>query len=215
MRSHRRPVKGFTIIEILIVASLFTIIGTVVALLFSRGNSTYRHGETHIEMQRAGRSIVARMTPYLSSVFNAANPYASPILVPATADPNISEDKVRFVTTEDWLSNNYPSQLTSATLATSTADLRNYTYQIQQDGSGNVILERLEEPTPGNFNITDTRVLRRQKTKEQINNLRFSLVRSNLLLFQFETAKETRGEANTPVMVKEDFRITYNLPTKS
>lgn len=214
MRSKRKPKKGFTIIELLVVASLFTVIGTVVAMLFTRGNSTYRHGETHIEMQRSGRSIVARLTPYLSSVFNAASPSANPILVPAAADPNIHEPSVRFVTTEDWLSGSYPSQLTSATLATSTLDLRNFTYQIRQDSNGDVLLERLNETSPGTFAVTNTKTIQRQKKDESISNLQFTLVRSNLLLFQFETSKETRSTSNTPMTVKEDFRITYNLPTK-
>lgn len=213
--SQRPQPKGFTLLEMLIVVSIFGTIATVVALLFSRGTSLYRHGETHIEMQRVGRHITARVTPYITSVFNAASPSASALLIPATADPNLDSNLVRFRTTEDWLSTNYPSQLTSSRQATSTADLRNYIYQIQLDADSNVVLERLEEPTPGTFNVTDSTVLVRKKPSETISNLRFTLVRSNLLLLQFTASKVTRGESNQPMTVNEDFRITFNLPTKS
>lgn len=207
--------RGFTISELLIVASLFTIIGTVVAFLFSRGNSAYRHGESHIEMQRAGRQVVARVTPFISSVFNAASPSTNPIRLPAAADPNVNTTSVIFTTTEDWLSLDYPDAVTSSTLAASTADLRNYTYRITQDNNGNVVLHQLDEPTPDTFNITNTKVLVRQKQSEQISNLRFTLVRSNLLVMEFQTSRETRGDANQPMTVTEDFRITFNLPTKT
>ena len=104
---------------------------------------------------------------------------------------------------------------TSSRSATSTADLRSYIYQVQQAGDGNIVLERLDEPTPGTFNVTDTRVLLRKKPSETFSNLRFTLVRSNLLVLRFETSKETRGDNNQPVTVTESFRITFNLPTKS
>lgn len=210
--------RGFTIVEVLIVASLFTIIGVVVASLFTRGASTYRHGETHIEMQRSGRTVVSRLTPFLSSIFNAANPTATALIVPASADPNPNPvpNLVRFRTTEDWLNPAYPSQTTSSRMALSTADLRNYTYQIIQDAnSGDVLLQKLEEPTPGTFNVLETRRLVRQKKSEEITNLRFTLARSNLLVMEFETVKETRGDGNQPMTVTEEFRVTYNLPTKT
>ncbi len=215
MRGRSKPQWGFTISELLIVASLFTIIGTVVAFLFSRGNSAYRHGESHIEMQRAGRTVVARVTPFISSVFNAASPTAAAIRLPATADPNIHENTVRFFTTEDWLAPTYPDVNTSSTLANSTADLRNFTYQILQDNNGNVVLQKLNEPTPDTFNVANTKVLVRRKADETISNLQFTLVRSNLLVMEFQTSRQTRGDGNQPMTVKEDFRITFNIPTKS
>lgn len=212
---QRLQAQGFSLLEMLIVVSIFGTVATVVTLLFSRGTSLYRHGETHIEMQRVGRHITARVTPYITSIFNASSPSASALLIPATADPAIETNLVRFRTTEDWLSNSYPSQLTSSRLAASTADLRNYVYQIQLDGDNHVVLERLEEPTPGTFNVTDSLVLVRKKPSETLSNLRFTLVRSNLLLLQFQVSKETRGDSNQPITVNEDFRITFNLPTKS
>lgn len=215
MRPSKRQKTAFTLIEMLIVVSIFAIVSTVVALLFSRGTSLYRHGETHIEMQRSGRHLTARVTPYITSMFNVNSPTASAMIVPATADPNLESPILRFRTTEDWLNAAYPSTLTSSMMAGSTSDLRSHIYQVQQAPDGNVVLERLEEPTPGTFNVTDTRVLLRKKPNETFSALRFTLVRSSLLVLKFETSKETRGDNNQPVTITEKFRITFNLPTKS
>jgi hypothetical protein len=171
-------------------------------------------------MQRVGRNAIGRITPFISSMFVAGSPSASPIEVPASADPNLSSPFVIFHTTEDWLNPNYPSRFTSSTMALSTDDLRDYAYRIQQDANGNIILEQLQEVLPSTdpktFNATGAnRVLYRRKTNEQINNFGWTLVRANVLVLNFETAAETRGDSNQPITVKEKFRATFNLPAKS
>ena len=214
-----RAKRGFTLLEILIVATLFTIIGAVVASLFTRGASTYKHGETHIEMQRNGRRIVARLTPY----FNSAIKVGIPLGAPAIINPQAGE--VTFSTTEDWFDPNYPSPTTSATLAPNVGALNEFYYRVRQDGTeGDIFLEKVTETLPSpspptrSFTTVDSLRILRQKKNERIKNLRFSLIGTGtLLLMEFETTKMTRGDDDDSagageIRVEEKFRITYNLP---
>ena len=218
MRNQKRVSKGFTIIELLIVASLFTVIGTVVAFLFTRGHSAYRHGESHIEIQRTGRDLGCWVTPFLGSMFHAV-PSGRTIIVPETTDPNIQRPFVQFRTTEDWLDGAYPSQTTSSRLAQGLGDLGVFEYRINQEAAtGNILLEKMEltlDETAPSTTVLNTRTLVRQKASETISNLQFTLQKSNLLLLTFRTSRETRGAANQPLTVNEDFQIVFNLPTKS
>lgn len=225
--------RAFTIPEMLVVVTLFTIIGTVVAALFTRGNSAYRHGETHIEMQRYGRQVINRITPHASSMFDGRNPSALPIVAPPP-DPALQTQTLTFYTTEDWLSLDYPSPTTSSTQVLDQAGLRNlrFVYQIRYDnpskpggGSGDVLLERLNPATfdvatfdpndPSTYAVTNSRVLVRRKVGETLKNFRFTRVRSTLVVLEFETEKETRSDANQPILINEKFRATFNLPSKS
>jgi prepilin-type N-terminal cleavage/methylation domain-containing protein len=241
-----RKTSAFTLIEMLTVAALFSIITTVIAVLFSQGTYTYRHGENHLEMQRGGRYLAARITPYLASMIDAFTPTKTPLrkdIDPAAnkiafsateemgvdpnrgdpASPPVDPDAamVYFTTTEDWLGPDYPSQLTSSTLALSTADLSNYTYRIRYSdpdpatmGDGEVLLERLLD-AGGNDWVVDTDLRLYMEKQEAIENFRFVRVRSNLLQLRFGMQSVTKSAANQDQTVREEFRYTFNLPSKS
>lgn len=244
MKSLRRPrAEGFTILEMLIVCALFSLITTMVALLFTQGTYTYRHGENHLMMQRGGRHLAARVTPYLASMFDAVNPSMTPLWLdtnaaaseitlgqrmpvnPDRGDPAVTPvdpqaRMVYFTTTEDWLGPDYPSNLTSSTLAATTADLRNHTYRIRYEdpnpnvmGDAEVLLDRLVDNS-GNLVVDESRRLYIEKD-EALRDLRFVLVRANLLQLCFRMETMTKSAANVEQMAREEFRYTFNLPTKS
>jgi len=227
----------------LVVAATFSLITSVVAVLFTQGTYTYRHGESHLTMQRGGRLLAARVTPYLASVFDAVTPSLTPLWLdtdpsaavitlgqrmpvnPSRGDPTHTPvdpeaSKLYFTTTEDWLGPGFPSQLTSSTMATSTADLRNFTYRIRYDdpsaavmGDGQVLLERLI-PGAGGLQVEQTRRLYLEKN-EALKDFRFVLARANLLQMEFTMQTSIRSAQNQEQITSENFRFTFNLPTKS
>ena len=212
--------KGFTLLEILIVMSVFSIIATVVATLYTRGFSVYRHGESHIELQREGRNAIARMTPYISSMFDADLPVGLPMLEPPS-DPTQEADHVTFFSTEDWLAKDYPSPTTSSLEVKSYEGIESLTflYRIATDQQGNIVLERLDYDkdtfTPealGSLPVTDRRVLLQLPKGEEMASFRFYRPRSTVLSLDFEIRKSTRSDANTPLQLREQFRTTFDLP---
>jgi prepilin-type N-terminal cleavage/methylation domain-containing protein len=176
--ARSRRATGFSLIEMLTVMALFATITTVVALIFNRGTFLYRHGEAHIEMQRMGRHLVSRLTPYIASVFDADNPSATPLRSPAFASD--SSPELIFNTTEDWFAPDYPSPTTSARLVASIGDLQRFTYRVRRVNSagdpndGNVVIERINgdgsaPPYVVTIPVIDnTRVLLRPKAGESI-----------------------------------------------
>ena len=102
-------------------------------------------------------------------------------------------------------------------LATSTADLRNYVYQIGLDNDQNVVLERMlaDGASPPGYTVDISRVLLRRRPQERISDFGFTLVRSNLLVLTFSLATDTKSSANQAMTLNENFRATFNLPTKS
>lgn len=217
--------RGFTIPEILVVAGVLVVVGAVVASLFTRGNSLYRHSETHIEMQRSGRVAIARITPYVSSMFDGDIPIGNPIVTPPP-DPLATSESVVFFTTEDWLAPGYPSPSTSSLKVMEHGALESlkFLYRIRLDsradgGTGHVLLERLayDETTfvagdSSTYPMTEEMVLYRARTDEEILNFRFHRVRASILTLEFQTKKTTRSDSNQPIVVLEDFRSTFNLP---
>lgn len=222
-RSH-----GFTLPELMIVMSIMLIIGGVVASLFTRGHSLYRHGETHIEMQRSGRIVIARITPYVSSMFDGDIPIGNPIVTPSP-DPLATSTDVVFFTTEDWLTPGYPSATTSSLAVVDHESLESlkFLYRVRLDdkdsgGTGHVLLEKLSY-NEATFNAADPTtcpaveelVLYRAREDEKLLNFRFSRVRAAVLTLEFQTEKTTRSDANQPIVITEDFRATFNLPHAS
>lgn len=175
-RSVRRSL-GFSLIEMLTVMALFATITTVVALIFNRGTFLYRHGESHIEMQRLGRHLVSRLTPYISSAFDPDSPTKVPLHSPQSAA--VSSPELVFNTTEDWFAPDYPSPATSARLAPSVESLQRFTYRIRRVNdpanvnNGNVVVERLNGDGTPPYVVTappldNTRVVLRPKEGETI-----------------------------------------------
>jgi prepilin-type N-terminal cleavage/methylation domain-containing protein len=170
--------SGFSLTEMLIVMAIFSLVTTVVALLFSKGSHLYRHGEAHIEMQRSGRHLVSRLTPYIGSVFDSDNPTATPLRSPAGADS--SSPELVFNTTEDWFALDYPSAATSARLVPSIGNLNRFTYRVRRvndatdENDGNVVIERIDgDGAAPPYVVTlplleNTRVLLRPKPGESI-----------------------------------------------
>lgn len=161
----RRESFGFTIIEVMVVVVIMGIITTVVATMFAQGSTALQHGEAHNSLQRAQRLIAARVTPYISSAFDATDlMQGAPLLDPAgttsgqydpaptdstgatwlgtSGDPAMRSD-LRFLTTEDFLDIPfYPAQTNSAQLALSLSDLNAFVYQVSlQDVKGDGIAD--------------------------------------------------------------------------
>ncbi len=157
--------EAFTLIEMLVVVSMFGLIMGVIATLFAKGTQVYRHGETHIELQRSGRHLASRLTPYLVTAYDAYRPSIDPIVCPAGVNPDFPENPadrvrvVRFYTTEDWLHADYDDRTDigrlgndqaplmpptiSSVSALSTADFTQYLYEIGLDEEEDVVLRRL------------------------------------------------------------------------
>lgn len=241
--NFRSRQEGFSLVEMLIVAATFSLITSVIAVLFAQGTYTYRHGESHLAMQRGGRLLAARVTPYLASMFDAVTPSLTPLWLdtdpsaanivlgqrmpvdPQRGDPNSppvdpEASKLYFTTTEDWLGGGYPSPLSSSTLAASTADLRNYPYRVRYEdpnpaelGDGQILLERLVANGPG-LQVEQKRRLYIEKN-EGLENFRFVLARANLLQMEFTMRTAVRSAQNQRQVTSENFRFTVNLPTKS
>lgn len=244
MRRHREKSKpdGFTLIEMLVVVTLFGLIMAVITTLFTKGTQVYRHGESHIELQRSGRHIAARLTPYLATMYDAYVPGSEPILVPPGVHPDNTFGFVRFLTTEDWLGEDYDLAARPPTVSTLSAqnssDLRRHIYQIGLNQEQDLILNRLTTLTPLDPDIdpnfrnptfvptpTDTRAIVRAKNRNTDNPevfedrngnpaFEFLYPRRNLLLLRYSISKNTRGPNNQLMRITEPFRITFNLPTK-
>lgn len=218
---------GFTVVEMLIVCSLLGLVTTVVALLFNKGSLIYRHGEAHIEMQRSGRHLVSRLTPFMGSMFDRDDASKTPVLLPANAGS--SSPELVFNTTEDWFAVGYPSPTTSAIEASSVSNLGKFTYRVRlindatDSNNGNVVLERIDGDGSAGppYNTTlpvidNTRVLLRGKPGETIENFAFEWpnnLTDDLIRLTFTTRTHARGETSgKPMEINEDFRITFNLP---
>lgn len=157
-RPQRADRRGFSLLEILIVSSMITLVTAVTISIFHRGTLLYRHGETHIELQRSARQLVNRLTPYIGSMFDADQPSARPIDLPANPGEAFATDTLVFCSTEDWFHPDYPSPgvapspATSAIAATGVESLGRYGYQVRllnQPGDRNhgcFVLERLDGP---------------------------------------------------------------------
>jgi prepilin-type N-terminal cleavage/methylation domain-containing protein len=226
-----RP-RGFTVVEMMIVCTLMGLVTTVVAMLFNKGHHLYRHGESHIELQRSGRHLVSRLTPYVSSVFDADNPSAVPLRRPAGA--SLSSPELVFNTTED-----------SARLAPAIKDLEKFTYRVRvvdaddatDENRGCVVIERLEGDGAAPPYVVSTplrensRVLLRPKQDESIpvcpggdsdactepdhdRHFRFTWANDlkNGFYLSFSIRTTVRGEVGQDMEIFEDFRITFNLP---
>lgn len=218
---RKTPKSGFTLPEILIVASVLVLIGLVVASLFSKGQHVYRHGETHIEMQRQGRRVIGRLAPYLNSMYDADLPVSLPILYPPP-DPEQSSDRVLFFTTEDWLADDYPSA-TSSSLAISAyeqVDALTFLYQVRlESASGNIVLERFAYNSatfslnnPATYPLEKQFTIHRRRGVEAIANFRFKRPKATVLTLEFDIEDSSRSASNTSQELNEHFRTTFNLP---
>lgn len=243
MKARLAKKRGFSLIEMLIVLTVFSLITSVIAVLFTQGMFTYRHGESHLMMQRGGRILAGRVTPYLASMFDAVTPSLTPLWLdtdasaanivlgqrmpvnPARGNPGTlpvdpEASKLYFTTTEDWLGVGYPSQFTSSTKATSTQDLRSYPYRVRYEdpnpavfGDGQILLERLI-PGGAGLVVDQSRPLYIEKD-ESLKDFRFVLTRANLLQMEFTMQSRVRSAQNLDQVTNETFRFTFNLPTKS
>jgi prepilin-type N-terminal cleavage/methylation domain-containing protein len=255
--------RGFSVLEMLIVCALIGLVTTAVALLFTKGTQIYRHGESHIEMQRAGRHLVTRLSPFVQSMFHSNSPTLSPLVNPDVI--GVSRPELVFRTTEDWFAIGYPAAAnTSATTATSISDLRNFFYRVRlvndptDPNNGNVVLERLNcDSTTGTLTpntasvsgatglvtpvtvtapaIDNTRILLRLPTGQTVPTCsafpcpdlpadphakHFQFVQPNVVIgsdairLQFTTRTTTQGETvgAPPIVIDEDFRVTFVLP---
>ena len=225
-----RP-RGFSLIEMLIVCSIFTLVTGVVAVLFTQGTYTYRHGETHLEMQRGGRALTQRIAPFLATMIDSAVPSLSPLRRNTNGSGGITLDQemlldtdypeVYFLTTEDWLGPDYPSRTDSSTMALSTSDLGRFMYRIRyvdpsstKMGDGEIFLERLVQSGTSDYTVEETRRLYNEKD-EAVKNFRFVRVRSNLLQLRFDMENVTRSAQNQAQTTREEFRMTFNIPTQT
>ena len=225
----RAFLRGFTILEMAIVFSIFLIIGIVVANLFSHGSAVYRHSEGHIEMQRTGRLAIARMTPYASSMFDGDLPLELPIVQPP-AEPDAESDRLIFRSTEDWLGAGYPSPQTSSLYVQSHEDIEGLTflYQIRYQAPvspvdrGKILLEKLnydqatfDPADPATYPVSSSRTLYGLKENEEITEFVFKRLRATVVTLDFKLKTTVKSEVKAPVEVIEDFRATFNLPCSS
>lgn len=233
-RSHCR---GFSLLEMIFVTVMVSLITSLVALLFNRGTEIYRHGESHIELQRSGRHLVERVTPIIAAMCDRDDVSTVPVLRLDSSPPqllpsNTPQDQLLFYTTEDWFAIGYPTLTTSATLAVSPKTLGKFLYRIRKvtqasdRNYGNVVLERLESPVPP-YVVTpqardNTRVLLRAKEGEKIEDLSFSLPSSGsasdaaMLRMSFTTVRtdvrvSTAGKLDTKEGFVYKFRLTNAL----
>ena len=181
--------RGFSLLEILIVCSLITLVTAVTISIFHRGTLLYRHGETHIELQRSARQLVTRLTPYIGSMFDADQPSQRPVRWPSLPGDANATPVLVFVSTEDWFAVDYPSPNTSAIEAPSDKELRKFGYQVRlldlpsDRNHGCFVLERLTDDATATLNdsplpaapfavnlptIDNTRVLFRPKRGDVI-----------------------------------------------
>ena len=225
----RARLRGFTILELTIVFSIFLIIGIVVANLFTHGSAVYRHSEGHIEMQRTGRLAIARMTPYVSSMFDGDLPLELPIIQPPS-EPDAESDRLIFRSTEDWLGNGYPSPQTSSLYVQSHDEIEGLTflYQIRYQAPvgagerGEILLEKLnydqatfDAANPATYPVISSKSLYRLKDNEAINEFVFKRLRATVVTLDFKLNTTVKSEVKSPVDVTEDFRATFNLPCSS
>lgn len=245
MNRSKTERAGFTIIEVMVVVVIMGIITTVVATMFAKGSFALRHGDSHNTLQRANRLLTARVSPYIASAFDPIRDDGfTPILNPTQTTSDVftaatiyngpaatAPNAVRFITTEDFLADNYPAQFNSAIGALTLGDLNPFVYQIVMrneprngENFSNVYLQKVDPfssydvVTTGGDPVERPLFFSREAANLDASGsvppLRFYHPSVDVLVMEAEISTNIRGEGPARMAPKQVFRTTFNLPQK-
>jgi prepilin-type N-terminal cleavage/methylation domain-containing protein len=128
----RRHKKGFTLIEVLVVAAILSAITLAMVTIFTQSTRSFNITSSKLVLQQKARDTIRRINPMLVT---AARSGAAPsaIVYPQDSTATQERDRIVFTTSEDFLVE--PGPLTRSSRWTSVQDQR-FTYQLGLDPRG-------------------------------------------------------------------------------